>query len=411
MSKPGVEKHRKPVAPRMRPLEDPSDEALALALEPPEPAPGDDTDSSPDQSFIRPPAGTRRVVAVGDLHGDYHRLIRILDEHALIGHDPLSWDPEARGVDLVLIGDYVDWRGEPLEGPEEEWILGIERLIRLIMRMVDDARFLSRRDGFDCRIFPLLGNHDQMMLDSADVFEFLTLDQIEEVVEARQKGLNLTRLLSRLELTPANMDTMLRFFNWYNQGGDATCASFGSLEAWRDAMEGAVGDFFRNQLLLGVVLNNRLYAHSLPDDPEFWRPLDEILAFSSERFRQAREAFIWGRRIWGYDAFSGRRCRQPEDQEMDVLLAGFGVEGAVVGHTPFRSIGPTKAYQGRIINIDSHGIPGSFPYIEEYPAPPGANRNHVPGNHRVEEPEPDSPEAAASETGDPADPVDVGGAK
>lgn len=333
---------------------------------------------------LYPPPGTRRVVAVGDLHGDYHRLVRVLDEHGLIRPEPLSWNPEARGVDLVLIGDYVDWRGEPQEGPAEEWPLGVERLVRLVMRLFDDARFLGRRNGFDCRLFPILGNHDQMMLDAAEIFSFLSLEQVEDLISSQSRGVSLSRTLAGLEPSPPQMDLILKFFNWFNQGGDATSSSFGGMEGWREAMEGPVGDFFRTHLLLGVVLNHRLYAHSLPDDAQFWCPLPEILALPPEDFRRAREAFLWGRRIWGFDAFTGRRCEPPDKPTVLKLLAGLEVDGAVVGHTPVRSISPVKAFDGLIINVDCHGIPGSLPYLEDYLVGDEANQMPPLEHHKHE---------------------------
>ena len=43
-----------------------------------------------------------------------------------------------------------------------------------------------------------------------------------------------------------------------------------------------------------------------------------------------------------------------------------GVKGFVVGHTPMKKDYPVMAYEGRIVNIDLHGVPGSQPYVEIY---------------------------------------------
>ena len=75
----------------------------------------------------------RKLIAVGDLHGDYFRLIRILKEENVIivkDKDNFEWNPEANSVDVVTLGDYCDWRGEPLEGPITEWIYGSKKDFR-----------------------------------------------------------------------------------------------------------------------------------------------------------------------------------------------------------------------------------------------------------------------------------------
>ena len=53
---------------------------------------------------------TRTLVAIGDLHGDYFRMLRLLRENDLILPGTTVWNPDKKRVDLVLIGDYVDWR-------------------------------------------------------------------------------------------------------------------------------------------------------------------------------------------------------------------------------------------------------------------------------------------------------------
>ncbi|NDD29947.1 MAG: hypothetical protein EB084_16955, partial [Proteobacteria bacterium] len=54
----------------------------------------------------------RRLIAIGDLHGDVHRLVRILQRHEVFLPGTRKWAKAANTVDVVLLGDYVDWRGE-----------------------------------------------------------------------------------------------------------------------------------------------------------------------------------------------------------------------------------------------------------------------------------------------------------
>ena len=72
-----------------------------------------------------------RTIAIGDIHGCTLALEAVLDAIA----------PRPDDV-IITLGDYVD-RGADVPGT-------IERLIRL---------------GEQCRLMPLLGNHDEMLLD------------------------------------------------------------------------------------------------------------------------------------------------------------------------------------------------------------------------------------------------------
>jgi serine/threonine protein phosphatase 1 len=100
--------------------------------------------------------GTPRTIAIGDIHGCLAALDALLDAIA----------PQAEDT-IVTVGDYVD------RGPDSRRVL--DRLLALAQR---------------CRLVPLLGNHDQMMLLVCD---------------------------GRLELVG----------DWLLFGGDATVASYG----------------------------------------------------------------------------------------------------------------------------------------------------------------------------------------
>jgi hypothetical protein len=94
--------------------------------------------------------------------------------------------------------------------------------------------------------------------------------------------------------------------------------------------------------------------------------MEEISELPERDWIRARDAFIWGRRIWGIDAYTNMKTPRPEIKEIDEMLSRMGAEGAVVGHTPMLRRDPVIDFEGRIINIDLHGIPGSGAFIEEY---------------------------------------------
>lgn len=319
---------------------------------------------------------TRTLVAIGDLHGDYFRMLRLLRENDLILPGTTVWNPDKKRVDLVLIGDYVDWRNEPLEGPQEQWVEGARRIIELLFSLHHQLEKLrSNDDAFKSHIYALLGNHDEMMIEAHTLFDFMGLDKLEEFLQSVEGNIQVRTAIQGLGLGPGEVEKVLKFLNWYVQGGRATIEGYKGIREWKEAMDTDMGDFLRTYLRLGVVVNNRLFAHTAPDPRQFWLPINDIMELPESTYRQAKEAFLWSRKVWGYDYCTGSRTVPFTAEEMDEMLENMGVEGVVVGHTPLPHDGkPVVAYDGRVINIDLHAFPGSEAYIETY-VPNGDNRD------------------------------------
>lgn len=317
----------------------------------------------------------RLLVAIGDLHGDYFRLIRLLRENELLLPGTTAWNPARDSVDLVLIGDYVDWRNEPLEGPKDEWVAGARRIIETLFSLHRQlSKLREKEEGFNSHLYAILGNHDEMMLEAHTLFNFMELPQLKEFLESVGNNVHVRTAIQGLGLGPGEVEKVLKFLNWYVQGGQATIEGYDDIEAWKDAMDGEMGEFLRRYLRLGVVINNRLFAHTTPDPRQFWRPINEIMELPDANYRQAKEAFLWSRKVWGYDYCTGSRTVPFSSEEMDEMLEGMGVKGVVVGHTPLPHDGkPVIAYEGRVINIDLHAFPGSEAFIETY-MPNGENK-------------------------------------
>lgn len=320
-----------------------------------------------EETKLSPVKAMRKVIAVGDLHGDFHRLIRIMDEQNLFISGTWAWNPEASNVDLVLLGDYVDWRGEALEGDPSSWISGIKRIIMLIKRLYENLEELrNSNNGFKSYIYPLIGNHDLMMLDAMKVFSFLDIEGLRFVIENQRNFPILRTFFAEKKMSQQNVDEVLGFYNWYYQGGDMTIESFGGLESWKEAIEGETGGFLRNKLKPGVIINRKLYAHSLPDEPGFWMNPEEWEKLEGEKKEAVIKAIVWGRKIWAFDAYTGMETSPPTQEEVERMLKMIGAEAAVIGHTPMGRKEAVFAYEGRIVNIDLHGAIGSPAYMEEY---------------------------------------------
>ncbi|MEW6280167.1 MAG: metallophosphoesterase [Candidatus Eremiobacterota bacterium] len=348
----------------------PSEEQIT-AVQPEEPASEGSASEPAEPSAERE---TRTVVAIGDLHGDYYRLRRLLLENNILLPDTDAWNPEANKVDLVLIGDYVDWRNETLEGPREDWVAGARRILELLYSLHQDVvRLTAAEPGFDSQMYALLGNHDDMMLEAHKVFTFIEFEQLESFL-GNVGQTPVKRAIHELGLSPTNVERLLKFLNWFVQGGEATIKGFEGLAEWKQAMDGGLGDFLRRYLRIGVVVNGKLYAHTAPDNRDFWRPLEDIVGLPDSSWRQAKESFLWSRRVWGYDYYTGTRTAPFTDEELDDMLGGIGVNGLVVGHTPLTREGrPVVAYDGRVVNIDLHGFPDSAALVEEYIPPESGN--------------------------------------
>lgn len=311
----------------------------------------------------------RTLVAIGDLHGDFYRLERLLRESDLLLPGTLAWNPEQGQVDLILIGDYVDWRNEPLEGPTEEWTAGSRKILEMIFSLHHElAKLREANPAFQAHIYTILGNHDEMMLDAHNIFSFLDMAEVKRFLGSMgPHGMQVKQAIQHLGLSPSQVEKVLKFLNWYVQGGQATIEGYEGIEGWKESLDGEMGDFLRQHLRLGVVVNHRLFAHTVPDYREFWRPIEEIIGLPDSSYRRAKEAFLWSRKVWGYDYCTGTRTTPFSTEEIDEMLAGMAIEGIVVGHTPLPHDGkPVIAHGGRIINIDLHAFPGSEALIQSY---------------------------------------------
>src|SRR5262249_24740600 len=103
--------------------------------------------------------GVERVVAIGDVHGAYDRLVELLKTTGLID-DKLKW---AGGkTHLVQTGDVVD------RGPDSR------KALDLLHRLSDEA---ARRGG---AVHMLLGNHEVMRM--LGDLRFVTPDEYQAFV-------------------------------------------------------------------------------------------------------------------------------------------------------------------------------------------------------------------------------------
>lgn len=321
----------------------------------------------------------RRVVAIGDLHGDVNRLVRVLERQEILEPGSRTWRRSASRVDVVLLGDYVDWRGEPLEGDKTRWERGVADLMALLVDLHAQVRELQKAiPTFKSRFVTIMGNHDKLMLDSYRYLQTLPDSRVSALSAASG---DLTRLrtearggspslLSRLiPFKRAENPLQVRFRTWIANGGLATMNSFGGFRPWMHKMRDGMVEFMEKELVLGVVINERLYCHTLPDDPRWWRPIEEIVRLLEPDRDEALEDWVWGRKVNGVDYRKGCKVPRPEKIEVMRMLKAMRVKGVVMGHSLMDSLYPVKSYDGLVVNIDTHGHPLSEPWLDEYDEP------------------------------------------
>src|SRR3954452_16451359 len=101
-----------------------------------------------------------RIIAVGDLHGNYAGFKRILHETGLVdkrGH----W--RAKDTHLVQLGDVLGRGGEP------------GKIFRLLKRLEQEAV------EFESRVHLLLGNHEAMSMSGLLIYN--TLEEFQDLAD------------------------------------------------------------------------------------------------------------------------------------------------------------------------------------------------------------------------------------
>jgi hypothetical protein len=221
---------------------------------------------------------------------------------------------------------------------------------------------LEKRDN----VYTIIGNHEQMMFDALKFVKKVPLNEIQTMID---NYLEDYYLLIRKYLENQMLDDFLSFSSWYSQGGANTIKAFNN--SIKDLIFAVENELLFKKLLMFVHFdikeNNNskkqeshkkiVFSHSFPDK------LDILERILSNSIKEEDVSFIiWGRKIWGIDAFKGVRTDSFSDEELLEALNKNNIDKYVVGHTKVSNEpGPYEFFNGRIINIDNHGTPFSEP--------------------------------------------------
>ncbi len=340
------------------------------------------------------------VIAIGDLHGDFYKFKRILEETEtlkIIEKDPdniESLEITPKNIEnkiIVFIGDYVDWRKEQLENPSN---LDESKLIKGTAKILKTINIIYNTQDLKNKFYFLVGNHEDMMFKALDFIinyylkikgKEIPKEIIEKEKEIKEKLENLINLISENPYKiiyesedPIFSEKYFNFLNWYFQGGKNTIFSF-------DTPFNFISNildmkFFKELVLyLKLYLSNELifFAHTFPDDQEILiKSLNNLENLDkSEELKELKESeniiddfvinqFLWSRKIWGIDAFNGKYTQPTKFEEIKKIFDDNKIKHFIIGHTKIsKNTEPFYHFDGKIISIDLHGIPQSKPLI------------------------------------------------
>jgi hypothetical protein len=279
----------------------------------------------------RPQPAPQRIVAVGDLHGDYEAWFAIAQAAGLVDAKGRWTGGETA---LVQLGDVVD------RGPDSL------KIIRHLMKLQREA---PKKDG---RVVALVGNHEAMMMTgdlryvhSGEYRAFVDREseaRRDRVYEANRKTIETAYRMRQPSMTSEAIRA-----EWIKQ------APLGMVEhqaAWRP--DGELGKWAMSNPAVAK-LGDTLFVHGGISAAYAGTSIEDInrkVATALKIQNEARDAIIndpqgplWYRGLIvrgdGDPATvapipSGTTVALTIDQEVDLVLRNYGVKRIVVGHTP-----------------------------------------------------------------------------
>lgn len=289
-------------------------------------------------------APTPRIVAVGDIHGDYGAFETVMTRAGLMGEGG-----EWTGGETILIqnGDLAD------RGPDTRKIIAHLR------------RLEQQAPAAGGKVIALVGNHEAMVMTGD--YRYLHPGEIEAFVDSQSEA-------RREAVWAENKDAV------FSSAGqqDETLTEEDIKNAWLEriplglielndawAPDGEIGAWVKDNPV-AVVLGDSLFVHGGLSAKYASFAVEDMNAMAGEALNtqtRARDAIIhdpfgpaWYRgllRDAGETADSGANGEALTiEDELDIILGQFGVRRIIIGHTP--SIEGIKCnHDCRVIQIDT----------------------------------------------------------
>lgn len=309
--------------------------------------------------------GVDRIVAVGDLHGDYQNFVKILTGTHLVDRD-LHWI--AGRTHLVQLGDILD------RGPSAR------KIFDLLIRLEQEA---EQAGG---KVHALIGNHEEMALEgiSFDYPGFVSVDEFLSFLPDTYVNVRQTEYLQKkmAGLPPGSEPptiSLTELMDYWK--GIMTHDPNARREYFRSLYE-QYGDWILSHNAV-IKINDTVFVHGGISESYSKEPLETInedlrremgLAMRGARF-YPRILFAPNSPLWYRDL--AVNDEKSMTKEVDRVLTNLKANHMVVGHTPhgFGTLRTMERFGGRIWIIDT-GISDYFG--GHYSALIIENRNFVP---------------------------------
>jgi hypothetical protein len=270
---------------------------------------------APSANLVFPPApaqcvweGIERVVAVGDLHGDYEAFVTILQDRKLIDKDEKWIGGRAH---LVQIGDVVD-RGDKAR-----------EIYMLLSRLEQEAAAAGGMVHF------LPGNHEEMNLArvSMEYVGYVSLEQFKSFLHGAYLAPH-DRLAARM--SPEDAD----------QYWKTLMDQRGARDAYYDGFRDAVGAWIIGHDVI-IKINGVVFVHGGISIEDSRRSLESINAKYREEFIEAMTdnqrpfqfVFQPSAPLW-YRDFAGGNGSSVTESDIKQILSNLKANKIVVGHSP-----------------------------------------------------------------------------
>ena len=277
--------------------------------------------------------GVRRVVAVGDIHGDKDALAAVLRMAGLVdGED--KWI--GRRAHLVQIGDV------PARGPQTR------EAFDLLMRLEQEAAAAGGK------VHALIGNHEVGVMSGdlrnvlpAEYEAFRGPDSGERLKLAFERELDALRRAGRLPSSEADLEYLKK--SWFERHPPGFVEH---REAFSPA--GYYGSWIRRNNSI-VRINDTLFLHG-GISPKYAARTRSDLNQAIRRELADPDRLLPGLGtdpqgpIW-YRGFAEENEAGPLDAHLKRTLAFHAVQRIVIGHTVTRSA-ILPRFRGRVVNID-----------------------------------------------------------
>jgi len=287
--------------------------------------------------------GVDKVVAVGDLHGDYQNFLKILTGTNVVDQD-LHWI--AGRTHLVQTGDILD------RGPSAR------RIFDLLIQLEKEA---EQAGG---HVHVLTGNHEEMAIGriSHEFQGYVTADQFksflpDEYVEKREKEYRdkkMAGLPPGAEQPAIHIEEIQRYWEGIIKDDE------GARKLYYDCLHKEYGAWLIGHNAV-IKINDTVFAHGGISESFSTMPLEEINSgFRSELELAMRGAHFRNRFVYVQDSPLWYRGLALSDEqsmakEVDRILANLKARHQVIAHTPhgFGTLRTMERFGGKVWVIDT----------------------------------------------------------